>query len=222
MPPPLDLLPSLLEGLWVTLALTFGGAGVALVCAWAAGLGRLAPWWPIRVLSLTYIEVFRGTSALVQLFWFYFALPLLGIEFTAMTTGILVLGFNIGSYGAEVVRGAILNVPRGQYEASTALNLTPWQRMRHIVIPQAIPAMLPPAGNLIVELLKGTALVSLITLSDLTFKGQVLRGETLRTTEIFALLLFVYFAIAYVLTRGVALLERRLTRHMNLERAHGV
>lgn len=222
MPPPFDLLPALLEGLWVTLALTFGGAGVALVCAWTAGLGRLAPWWPIRWLALIYIEVFRGTSALVQLFWFYFALPLLGIEFTAMTTGILVLGLNIGSYGAEVVRGAVLNVPRGQYEASEALNFTPWRRMRHIVIPQAIPSMLPPAGNLIVELLKGTALVSLITLSDLTFKGQILRGETLRTTEIFAMLLFIYFVIALVLTRSVNLLERRLSRHMNLERAHGV
>ena len=202
--------------------LTFGGAGVALICAWLAGLGRLAPWWPARWTALAYIEVFRGTSALVQLFWFYFALPLLGIEFTAMTTGILVLGLNIGAYGAEVVRGAILNVARGQYEAGTALNLTPWQRMRHVVIPQAIPAMLPPAGNLIVELLKGTALVSLITLSDLTFRGQVLRGETLRTTEIFALLLVIYFVIALVLTRGVGWLEIRMTRHMNVERAHGL
>lgn len=222
MPRPFDLLPGLLEGLGVTLALTFGGVAVALACAWLAGLGRLAPWWPIRWLAAIYVEVFRGTSALVQLFWFYFALPLLGVELTAMATGILVLGLNIGSYGAEVVRGAIVNVPHGQYEASTALNLTPWHRLRYVVIPQAIPAMLPPAGNLVVELLKGTALVSLITLSDLTFKGQVLRGETLRTTEIFALLLAIYFVIALVLTRGVGLLERRMTRHMNLERSHGV
>lgn len=222
MPPPLDLLPPLLQGLKVTLLLTLGGAVVALIAAWAAGLARLAPWRFARVAALVYIEVFRGTSALVQLFWFYFALPLLGIELSAMTTGILVLGLNIGAYGAEIVRAAIQNVTRGQFEAATALNLAPWTRLRYIIVPQAIPPMLPPAGNLLVELLKSTSLVSLITLSDLTFTGQLLRAETLRSPEIFGCLLVIYFAVAFVLTRGVAALERRMSRHLRLEHSHGV
>jgi polar amino acid transport system permease protein len=110
-----------------------------------------------------------------------------------MITGILVLGLNIGSYGAEVVRSTVQGIPRGQREAATALNLSGFQLYRYILIPQAAVTMLPPAGNLLVELLKGTALVSLITLSDLTFQGQILRAETLRTVEIFGLLLAMYF-----------------------------
>jgi polar amino acid transport system permease protein len=220
MPPPLDLLPSLLGGLWITLGLTAGGAGVAFVAAWLSGLGRLSKVRPIRWLSIAYIETFRGTSALVQLYWFYFALPLIGVSLSAMTTGILVLGLNIGSYGGEVVRGAIQALPKGQHEASTALNMSPLQSLWLVTVPQAAIAMLPPAGNLLIELLKSTALVSLITLSDMTFRGQLLRAETLRTTEIFGLLLVMYFAIALVLTFFVRMLERRLTRGRQLEVSH--
>ncbi len=220
MPPPLDLLPALLGGLWVTLGLTAGGACVAFVAAWLSGLGRLSHVLPIRWLSIAYIETFRGTSALVQLYWFYFALPLIGVSLSAMTTGILVLGLNIGSYGGEVVRGAIQAVPKGQHEASTALNMSPLQGLWLVTVPQAAIAMLPPAGNLLIELLKSTALVSLITLSDLTFRGQLLRAETLRTTEVFGLLLAIYFAIALVFTFFVRLLERRLTRGRQLEVSH--
>jgi polar amino acid transport system permease protein len=220
MPPPLDLLPSLLGGLWITLGLTAGGAGVAFAAAWLSGLGRLSKVLPIRWLSIAYIETFRGTSALVQLYWFYFALPLIGVSLSAMTTGILVLGLNIGSYGGEVVRGAIQAVPKGQHEASTALNMSPLQSLWLVTVPQAAIAMLPPAGNLLIELLKSTALVSLITLSDMTFRGQLLRAETLRTTEIFGLLLVMYFAIALVLTYFVRMLERRLTRGRQLEVSH--
>ena len=219
---PFDLLPTLLDGVWVTLQLTIGGAAVAFCAAWVAGMARLTPWRVLRWPATTYVEIFRGTSALVQLYWFYFALPLLGVELTALVTGILVLGLNIGAYGAEVVRGALQAVPRGQYEAAAALHLTAVQRYRYILVPQAAIAMLPPAGNLLVELLKSTALVSLITLSDLTFKGQILRAETLRTAEIFALLLVIYFLLAFAFTRGVGYVERRLSRYRLPVTSHGI
>ena len=208
----IELLPALAGGLAITLKLTVAAAMLGLVCALAAGLARLAPIAPLRALAAVYVEVFRGTSALVQLFWFYFVLPLFGVDLSAMTAGILVLGLNAGAYGAEVVRGAILAVPKGQREASIALNLTPAQAMRRIVLPQAIPAMLPPAGNLLIELLKNTALVSLITITDLTFSAQILRAETLRTTEIFTLVLLMYFAAALLITFAVRWLERYLAR----------
>jgi polar amino acid transport system permease protein len=160
--------------------------------------------------------VFRGSSALVQLFWFYFVLPLFGLNLSAIAVGVLVLGLNTGAYGAEIVRGAILAVPRGQWEAALTLNLTAWQTMRRVVLPQALPAMLPPAGNLLIELLKNTALVSLITLTDLTFRAQTLRSETLKTETIFTLVLVMYFGTALMLTalmRGLeALLSRGLER----------
>lgn len=210
MPQPFDLLPALLQGLWITLIITAGGTIVATVMAFSAGLARLShrPW--LSIPALAYIDLFRGTSALVQLFWAYFALPLLGIELDAMTVGILVLGLNIGAYGAEVVRGAIEAVPADQHEAAIALNFTEHQAMWRIILPQALLAMLPPFGNLLIELLKSTALVSLITLGDLTFQGQLLRSATLRSAEIFTLILILYFLVAQCISYGVRWLEKRL------------
>ncbi|MFY2670235.1 ectoine/hydroxyectoine ABC transporter permease subunit EhuC [Achromobacter xylosoxidans] len=205
-----ELVPPLLEGLAVTLGIMAGAVVLAVPLALVAGVGRLSTVRPVRWLASIYVEVFRGTSALVQLFWFYFVLPLFGVQLPAMLVGIVVLALNAGAYGAEVVRGAIRAVPPGQREAGVALNLTRGQIMRRIVVPQAIPAMLPPAGNLLIELLKNTALVSLITITDLTFRGQLLRSETLRTTEIFTLMLLLYFAVALLITAGVRLLERRV------------
>lgn len=203
------LLPPLLQGLGVTLQITVGAALLAVPLALAAGLARLSRRAPLRAAATAYVEVFRGTSALVQLFWFYYVLPMFGLRLPALLVGIVVLAANAGAYGAEVVRGAIQAVPAGQREAAVALNMSRSQIMRRIVLPQAFPAMLPPACNLLIELLKNTALVSLITITDLTFRGQLLRSETLRTTEVFAAMLMLYFAVALLITTGMRLLERR-------------
>jgi polar amino acid transport system permease protein len=204
-----DLLPILLRGLGITVQLTLTSAVLAFVIAILAGLGRLSPLRPIRFLAGAYVEVFRGTSVLVQMFWFFFALPLFGVTLTPFAAGVVALSLNIGAYGAEVVRGAILAVPKGQIEASIALNMTPALRMRRVVLPQALVLMMPPFGNLLIELLKATALVSLITIPDITFRGVTLQMTTGRTTEIFLWLLVLYFAIAYPLTLGVRWIERR-------------
>ena len=206
----LDLLPVLIRGAGITIQLTLVSAALALGMALVAGLARLSPLWPLRFVAGLYVEVFRGTSVLVQLFWFYFALPLFGIRLDAFTAGVLALGLNVGAYGAEVVRGAIRSVPKGQTEAAIALNFTPWQRMRRIILPQAFVLMLPPFGNQLIELLKATALVSLITIPEMTFQGLTLRQTTGRTNEIFLWLLVLYFAVAYPLTLGVRWIERRV------------
>lgn len=208
-----DLLPNLLRGAWLTLQLTLVSAAFALGIALLAGLGRLAPWRPVRWLAGVYVEVFRGTSILVQMFWFFFALPLFGVTLSPFVAGVLALALNMGAYGAEIVRGAILSVPKGQIEASIALNMSPALRMRRVVLPQAFVLMLPPFGNLIVELLKATALVSLITLPDMTFRGVALQQTTGRTVEIFGWLLVLYFAMAYPLTRFVRWVEQRASAY---------
>ncbi len=210
----LDLLPLLLRGARITLLLTLVGATLALVVSLVAGLAKLSTNRFISGVANVYIEVFRGTSVLVQMFWFYFALPLFGISLSAFTAGTLALGLNVGAYGAEVVRGAIQAVPKGQIEASIALNMSPRLRMRRVVLPQAFAMMLPPFGNLLIELLKATALVSLITLPDLTFQAMSLRMTTGRTTEIFVWLLVLYFVIAYPLTLLVRWLEHRVTAYI--------
>lgn len=205
----------ILEGALVTIQLTILGCALALVMAFVAGLGRLSRLFAIRALATAYIEFFRGTSIFVQLFWAYFVLPLFGITLTPMQAGVLALGLNVGAYGAEVVRGAIQSVGREQYEACTALNFSRYQCMRHIIIPQALLVMLPTFGNNAIELLKATAIVSLISLSDMTFQAQVVRAQTGNTAFAFLTILVLYFAMASAISFGIRALERYLSRGLD-------
>src|SRR4051812_15812295 len=174
----MELVRPLLEGAAVTAKITVLSIALAILVALPVGIARLSTVAPVRWLAGAYVEIWRGTSVLVQMFWFFFALPAFGIQLTAIAAGVLALGLNVGAYGAELVRGAVKAVPRGQVEAAVALNMHGRPRFRGVVLPQAPVALLPPFGNLMIELLKGTALVSLITLSDLTFEAQVLRSST--------------------------------------------
>lgn len=207
----LDLLPPLLKGLKITLLLTVYSIALALVIAFLTGLARLSHFKIIRFIAMVYVEIFRGTSLLVQLFWMYFALPiLLDIHLSAMSAAVVALGLNYGAYGSEVVRSSILAVPKGQIEASIALNLTPFQRMRRIILPQAWTMMLPAFGNLQIELLKGTSLVYLITLMDLTYQGMMLRSYDMsQTSAIIIWLLLLYFITSCLLTLIIRMAERR-------------
>jgi len=165
------------------------------------------------------VDFFRGTSAIVQLFWIFYALPLVGPSLSPMVAGAVTLGLNMGSYGSEVVRAAIRAVPRGQTEASIALNLTSFDRMRYVIFPQAAVAMLPPYGNLLIELLKASALVSLVTLSDLTFEVQKLRvNGTASTPVLFTLALVLYFILAQTITVLVRAAESYLSRNLEVGR----
>lgn len=209
----------ILDGAVVTIQLTVMGCALALVVAFAAGLGRLSRFTALRWLATVYIEFFRGTSIFVQLFWAYFVLPLLGFPLTPLQAGVLALGLNVGAYGAEVVRGAVLAIPREQTEACVALNLTRWQRLRYVILPQALVIMLPTFNNNAIELLKGTAIVSLISLADMTFQAQVVRAQTGNTAVPFLTILVLYFLIASVITGLIRGLERRLSKGLDVTKA---
>jgi polar amino acid transport system permease protein len=204
-----EFLPGLLAGTWITIQITVLGAILAVVCAVVAAVAKLYGMLPLRWLAIVYIETFRGTSALVQLFWLFYVLPDFGITMEPMTAAVVALGLNLGAYGAEVVRGAIQAVPRGQWEATTALNMTRVMALRRIILPQAFVAMIPPWGNLFIELLKSTALVSLITITDLAFWAQQMNQTTLRTVEVFTLALLMYLCLSLVITYAVRTVERR-------------
>jgi polar amino acid transport system permease protein len=207
--------PRLLDGALVTCAQFALAALVACVAALAAGLGRLSALWPIRGLAGLYVELFRGTSLLVQLYWIFFVLPLLGISLPKFEAGFLSVGLNVGAYGAEIVRGAILAVPRGQWEAGYALSMSPGKRMRRIILPQALVLMLPPWGNLMIELLKGTALVALIAVPDLMFVAKQINGATFRSAEAFGAALLIYYLLARLLiTPAMRGLERAMARRL--------
>ncbi|QPC88318.1 ectoine/hydroxyectoine ABC transporter permease subunit EhuC [Mesorhizobium sp. NBSH29] len=209
----------IMQGALVTVQLTVMGSALALVMAFIAGLGRLSRFFAVRALATAYIEFFRGTSIFVQLFWAYFVLPFVGVTLTPLQAGVLALGLNVGAYGAEVVRGAIQSIGREQYEACTALNLGRWHSMRHVVLPQALLVMLPTFGNNAIELLKATAVVSLISLTDLTFQAQVVRAQTGNTLVPFTTILILYFMLAMLISWGVRSLERRMARGLDGVRA---
>nr|WP_091839115.1 ectoine/hydroxyectoine ABC transporter permease subunit EhuC [Marininema halotolerans] len=204
------MLKNLLPGAVPTIQLTILGAMLAFVLSFMGGLGRLSRFAVVRGLAGFIVEFFRGTSLLVQLFWLFYVLPFMGIRLESGMVGLLALGLNYGAYGSEVVRSAVLSVPKGQHEAGIALNMTAFQRMRYIIIPQAFRTMIPSFGNLLIELLKGTALVSLVTIPEMTFEALVMRtSDAAHTLEIFTWLLLIYFAIAYPLTMLMRWVERR-------------
>src|SRR5690606_21762629 len=200
------------QGALVTIQLTLMGCALALVMAFLGGLGRLSHFAAVRALATAYIEFFRGTSIFVQLFWAYFVLPFMGITLTPLHAGVLAHGLNIGAYGAEVVRGAVQSIGREQFEACVALNLSRYQTMRHVILPQALLIMLPTFCNNAIELLKATAIVSLISLSDMTFQAQVVRAQTGNTLIPFTTILILYFLMAMAISTAMRWLERRLSR----------
>ena len=151
--------PRLIDGTIVTAQQTLLAAILAIVIALIMALMKMSSVRALRWFAVGYIELFRGTSLLVQLFWIFFVLPFFGVTLEPFTAGFIAVGMNLGAYGAELVRGGIQSVPRGQYEACIALNLPPVSRFRRVIFPQALLKMLPPWGNLLIELLKATALV---------------------------------------------------------------
>ncbi len=169
---------------------------LAVVISIFFGIMRLSKNFLLQTLATIYIEFYRGTSLIIQMFWIYYVLPLFGIPLPALLAGVLALGMNFGAYGAEVFRAGILAVPKGQWEGALALNFTKTKRMQRIIIPQIYPIILPPAANLAVELLKGTALVSLITLVDLMFVAKQINMMTWLSAQSFGLALIIYFIMA--------------------------
>ena len=160
------------------------------------GLMRVSNNSVIQGVATVYIEFFRGTSLMVQLFWFYYVLPFFGVSLEAFTSGVVAIGLNFGAYGAEIVRGGILAVPKSQWEGAHALNFSPAKRMRRIIIPQIFPIILPPAANLTVELLKATALVALVTVVDLTFEAKQINSITWLSAQCFGTALLIYYIIS--------------------------
>lgn len=214
----LEYLQVLSIGAWVTVQLTLYSTVLGALVAFAFGLGRTSRLRLLRWSCVALIEIFRGTSLLVQLFWFFFALPVLGdfiginLRMPAVVAGTAALGLNIGAYGAEVVRGAIQAVPRAQHEAALALDFTPRQTLWRIALPQAIPEMMPTFSNLAVQNLKDTALVSLVGLSDMAFQADRLRNFTQDSVPIYTLLLLMYFGMALVLSALMRALEMYASR----------
>ncbi|MFC7548528.1 ectoine/hydroxyectoine ABC transporter permease subunit EhuC [Plantactinospora sp. GCM10030261] len=199
----------LLGGVWITVLVTVLGAAGALVVSFVFGLLAQAKGRLPRFVARVFIEFFRGTSVLVQLWWLFFVLPAFGWTLQPLAVGVVAFSLNFGAYGAEVVRGAINAVPRAQVEATVAVNMSAYQRMRLVILPQAVVGMIPPFGNLLIQLLKSTPLVYTVTVVDVTAVTQQFRAAEGYEAYIFGLALLVYLGLAYLFTLGVRVLERR-------------
>ncbi|WBB72082.1 ectoine/hydroxyectoine ABC transporter permease subunit EhuC [Micromonospora sp. WMMD1128] len=199
----------LIGGVWITVLVTVLGAAGALVVSFIFGLLAQAKGRAPRFVARLFIEFFRGTSVLVQLWWLFFVLPAFGWTLQPLAVGVVAFALNFGAYGAEVVRGAINAVPRAQWEATVACNMTAYQRMRLVILPQALVGMIPPFGNLLIQLLKSTPLVYTVTVIDVTAVVQDFRAAEGHEAYIFGLALLVYLVLAYLFTSGMRILERR-------------
>lgn len=215
----MDLLDPLLRGAAQSVFLTLVAIPVAVIVAFVFGLLRLSSVWLLRTISTVFVEIFRGTSLLVQLFLLFYFLPFLGLRLPPIETGVIVLGLHFGAYGSEVVRSSIRAVDVGQRDAAIALNMSKQVAMRRVILPQAIVTMLPPFANSSIELLKATSLTSLITIKELSATGQVLIDNApRRTPEVLLLVLVFYFALAFPLSRLVRALETRRQKGLSIGR----
>jgi polar amino acid transport system permease protein len=191
----------LLIGLAYTLVFTVVCVVLGLLIGLVTGLGRLSrnPWVsaPIRA----YIEVFRCTPVLVQLVWFYYALPVLtGLEISAVAAATLCLSLYGGAFYSEIVRGGIISIDSGQVEAARALGMTRMQLMRRVVLPQAFKRMVPPLMSQSIMQLKNTSLLSVLAVPDLLYQGQVIAHETYRPLELYTFIAVAYFAVLLPVT----------------------
>lgn len=215
----IDSLPRLLDGVWFTAQITVLAALLGAVLAIVFGLGMLSERRLVRATARSYVELFRGFPVLVLMFFLVFAAPgLLNFQASGLQRwlAIVALALNIGAYEAEVVRGGIQAVPRGQREAAVALNFSPYQRMRRIIFPQAIPIMIPPWGNLTIQLLKATALVSLVSVRDVLFEANIIinREGPSSAAVLYTAILFVYFILAQLIAWFMRWAERRASAGM--------
>ncbi|MDO5756075.1 MAG: amino acid ABC transporter permease [Rhodobacterales bacterium] len=205
----LRVYPFFLQAALVTVQLSVLTCILGLACGALGAAMRLSRLAPLRWIAATYVSLFRGTPALIQVFILYFGGPQIGIQLDAFTAGTIALGVNIGAYMTETIRGAILSVDRGQTEAARTLGMSKWQTMRKVVLPQAARMMIRPLGVNINALIKGTALLAPISVVELTQTAQRFIGSTYKPFEMFLMAGVLYMIFIYIVGQGINWLDRR-------------
>jgi His/Glu/Gln/Arg/opine family amino acid ABC transporter permease subunit len=194
--------------------LTVASFAIGMVLAVGAALARLSSIRILDWVARAYISIIRGTPLLVQLYVVFYGLPQIGIDLDPYPAAIAALSLNVGGYAAEVVRGAILSVPRGQYEAATVIGMDYWQSMRRIVLPQAARIAVPPLSNTLLSLIKDTALASLVLVPELFREAQVTAASTFEYLPLYVMAAIYFWVVCYLVSLAQAPLERRLGRHL--------
>ncbi len=205
----IESLPAFGQGLLITLQLTGVGLGMGFVLGLAAALGRLYGNRWVKALAIGYIELFRGTPLLAQLFLIYYGLPGLGITLSRMLSAYLALGMNSGAYQAEYLRGAIQSIGDGQMMAGRAIGLSRARTIWHIILPQALRLVIPSWSNEPISLLKSTAIAFLIAVPDLMTRAKAIAARTYDPIGTYLAVAVVYLGVVFILNEGLKWLERR-------------
>jgi polar amino acid transport system permease protein len=207
--------PYILGGVPTTLLITVVSISLAMVIALVGALGRLAPWAPVNAAASLYVSLVRGTPLIVQLLFFYLALPQLipaSANIPVIALGIFALAFNYGAYMTEIFRAGIQAVPRGQVEAAYALGMSPSQTFTRIVLPQAFKIVIPPIGNDFIGMIKDSALVSIITVQELLWRAQLVGQMNFRSLETLLVAAAVYWTLTLIFSAVQVRIERRLAQ----------
>ncbi|WP_298704191.1 amino acid ABC transporter permease [uncultured Veillonella sp.] len=202
--------PLLLAGAGITIQITAMSVGCGFIIGMFASLARLSRFKIVRILVKCYVELFRGTPLLVQIFMIYFALPkLLHQPINPYIAAVTACSINSGAYVSEIFRAGIQSINKGQMEAGRSLGLTWAQTMRYIIMPQAFKAIIPPLGNEFIAMMKDTSLVSVIGFEELTRRGQLIIARTYGSFEIWSAVALIYLVMTLSISQLVAYLERR-------------
>lgn len=209
----LEILPTLGSALVITIQATMLGMLVAVTLGLALALLRRSRLALLSLPTAFVIEFVRSTPLLVQMYFLFYVLPLTGVQMSPLATGIVALGLHYATYCAEVYRAGIEAVPRGQLEAARALNMSPWRTAVGVVLPQAIPPVVPALGNYLVAMFKDTPLLSAITVVELLQQSKMIGSTTFRYTEPLTLVGVLFLALSLIAAWGVRGLEARLQRY---------
>ena len=202
--------PLLLLGAVITVKITAMSVALGIVIGLFAGIARICRVKPLRWISAVYVDFFRGTPLLVQIFLFYFAVPVItGQRIDPYVAAVGSCGINSGAYIAEIVRAGIQSIDEGQMEAGRSLGMTWTQTMRYVIVPQAMKRVIPPLGNEFIALLKDSSLVSVIGFEELTRRGQLIIAKTYASLEIWFSVAIIYLGMTLTISRFVAFLEKR-------------
>ncbi|HEY2992104.1 MAG TPA: amino acid ABC transporter permease [Methylomirabilota bacterium] len=205
-----ESVPFLVKGAVYTVQVSVLAIVFGLVLGWAFGLIAVSGVRWLRAIAWAYVQFIRGTPLLVQIFLIYFGLPVLGVNIPAYWSGVIALGLNSGGFQAEIVRAGIESIDRGQTEAARSIGMSSLQTLLFILVPQTVRRVIPPLTNELITLTKSSSLLSAIAVLELTHAGQAVIARTFAPFEIYAAVAVLYLILIAVLSRGSALLERRV------------
>lgn len=210
----IEALPFILEGAWYTLLIAIVSMLLALFLGLFVALARMNKLTLISFPTRLFISFMRGTPLLVILFILYFGFPMVGIDMQPLTAAIIGISIHFSAYTAEVIRSAISSVAKGQWEAAETLRMTYWQTMRRIILPQGTRIALPPLSSIFMDIIKGTSLAMVITVSEMFYRAKVVVGQTYESLTLYILVALIYWAICSVVTLLQDYLEKKANRYV--------